>query len=192
MPRLPGPLRELLILGAIGVILLLTFRVVLPHALGVDSPITVVQGPSMKPTYEDGDILIIKRVEPEELSVGDVIVYRNPLRGNRLVVHRIVEIKSGPEGLTFITQGDNPVTNPRPDTVVVTPDMIVGIPVLHIPIPILGHLLMWLQKPVARVLLISALALLFVQDALSSMKGAKKEEEESDTEAETDAMETPC
>jgi len=192
MPRLPGPLRELLILGAIGVILLLTFRVVLPHALGVDSPITVVQGPSMKPTYEDGDILIIKRVEPEELSVGDVIVYRNPLRGNRLVVHRIVEIKSGPEGLTFITQGDNPVTNPRPDTVVVTPDMIVGIPVLHIPIPILGHLLMWLQKPVARVLLISALALLFIQDALSSMKGAKKEEEESDTEAETDAMETPC
>jgi len=192
MPRLPGPLRELLILGAIGVILLLTFRVVLPHALGVDSPITVVQGPSMKPTYEDGDILIIKLVEPEELSVGDVIVYRNPLRGNRLVVHRIVEIKSGPEGLTFITQGDNPVTNPRPDTVVVTPDMIVGIPVLHIPIPILGHLLMWLQKPVARVLLISALALLFVQDALSSMKGAKKEEEESDTEAETDAMETPC
>jgi len=191
MVRLPGPLRELLVLGVIAVILLLTFRVLLPGALGVDSPITVVQGPSMKPTYEDGDLLIIKHVEPEELSVGDVIVYRNPLRGGRLVVHRIVEIKSGPEGLTFITQGDNPVTNPRPDTVVVTPDMIVGVPALHIPIPILGHLLMWLQKPVARVILISALALLFIRDALSSMKGAQEEEEESKTSAETDVVETP-
>lgn len=193
MPNIKGPLKELLILAAVAALLFLFFRVVLPRAMGVDSPITVVHGPSMEPTYEDGDILLVKHVDPSSLKVGDVIVFLNPnvpqcksdpdFSPRCRIVHRIVGIETEGDRLYFVTQGDNPVTNPRPDWGRVPPELILGVPVLHIPVPQMGHLLLFLQKPLVRVAIASALVLLIVWDFLASAKEEGEQTQESEPES---------
>jgi signal peptidase len=70
----------------------------------------VVDGISMEPTYSRGDMAIVRHVDVASLAVNDVIVF---LQGGRPVIHRIVAIDQGPEGLVLTTQGDN-VDNPDP------------------------------------------------------------------------------
>lgn len=63
--------------------------------------LAVVEGTSMEPVLQTGDVVVvIRKVKPEELSVGDIVVYR---RGSSLVIHRVVSL--GPSGL--VTKGDN-------------------------------------------------------------------------------------
>jgi signal peptidase len=73
-------------------------------------PFTIA-GISMEPAYEEGDVAFIREnVDPGSLQVGDVIRFQ---RGPIAVVHRIVAVEDGPEGLVFTTQGDN-VSRPDP------------------------------------------------------------------------------
>ncbi|MEW6180659.1 MAG: signal peptidase I [Chloroflexota bacterium] len=64
----------------------------------------VVSGYSMKPTFVAGDLVIITRVDPAEVQVGDVIQFR---RANSYIVHRVIEIREENGRRVFITQGDN-------------------------------------------------------------------------------------
>ena len=71
--------------------------------------------PSMVPTLEVGDLVIVHSVPFDSISVGDVIVFERPSTTggclSEVIVHRVVEITQA--GL--ITQGDNRQTNPIPD-----------------------------------------------------------------------------
>jgi signal peptidase I len=62
-----------------------------------------VAGGSMLPTLRPGDILEIQRVADKDLSLGDIVVFA---RGNRLVVHRVMEMKREKNEVTVITRGD--------------------------------------------------------------------------------------
>ncbi|MEV7614999.1 nickel-type superoxide dismutase maturation protease [Streptomyces sp. NPDC089799] len=69
-----------------------------------------VNGPSMAPTLEDGDQLLIRygaRVRP-----GDVVVLRHPFQQNLLVVKRAVERRPG----GWWVLGDNPYAVPPGDS----------------------------------------------------------------------------
>ena len=73
------------------------------------------EGLSMYPFIKDDDYLIIDTT-PEDLKVGDVIVY---IHDGELIGHRIIKVtKDG-----FIVKGDN---NPVPDPWVVKRNQIVG------------------------------------------------------------------
>lgn len=85
----------------------------------------VVQGTSMLPAYQTGDLLIARRVEPATLAVGDVIVFRV---GSRDVVHRIVAIDDA-HGRWFTTRGDNNPSNDEP----VPAAAVRGLVVLRVP-----------------------------------------------------------
>jgi hypothetical protein len=61
----------------------------------------VYRGPSMNPTFQNGDFLYLRSVA-KKLVIGDVIVFTGPKR-KRVIVHRIIAIS--PEGL--ITRGDH-------------------------------------------------------------------------------------
>ena len=74
--------------------------------------------------------------DPASLRVNDVIRFR---QGDISIVHRIVAIDDGPDGLVFTTQGDN-VSLPDPP---VTPEQIEGKVVFLI--PKVGHLTLWLR-----------------------------------------------
>ena len=87
----------------------------------------VVDGRSMEPTYDDGDLVLMR--EQSEYSVGDIIAFRaggrfdDPTR----VIHRIVGETDDDH---FVTQGDN---RDEIDPWQPGPDDIIGSSELHIP-----------------------------------------------------------
>ncbi len=102
----------------------------------------VVSGFSMKPTFVAGDLVIITRVNPAEVQVGDVIQFR---RANSSIVHRVIEIQEENGRRVFITQGDN--NNVRDDPVpqeIVEGKVIRYIPQIGWPIIGLKKVIQWI------------------------------------------------
>ncbi len=81
---------------------------------------------SMSPLYNPGDVLVIKKVNPDALAIDDVICFRSsdPNIYGQLNTHRIVEIKNADGKRVFVTKGDN---NPRLDEYTVEPQDVMGI-----------------------------------------------------------------
>jgi signal peptidase len=70
---------------------------------------SVVNGVSMEPAMHTGDLAMTRDVDPGDLAVGDIVVFR---AGHSDVIHRIIEIEETAQGRVFVTQGDN---NNTPD-----------------------------------------------------------------------------
>lgn len=76
-----------------------------PASLGGSTHIIVVQGHSMEPVFDLGDLIIVK--DNPSPQIGDIIVYRVPEGepgAGSMIVHRIVKVRD--DG-TFQTKGDN-------------------------------------------------------------------------------------
>jgi len=83
---------------------------ILQIALNTSAPMVVVVSGSMEPNINKGDLLFIQGVDPEDIEVGDVIVYdahglwvgapEDP------IVHRVIDIKEDDGKLYFVTKGD--------------------------------------------------------------------------------------
>jgi signal peptidase I len=56
--------------------------------------------------FNKGDILFITGTKPENLRVGDIIIFSSGQGGNP-IIHRIVQIDKGEDGIFFSTMGDN-------------------------------------------------------------------------------------
>ncbi|BAA29679.1 signal peptidase I [Pyrococcus horikoshii] len=84
-------------------------------ALHTETPLVVVVSGSMEPVFHRGDVVLLEGVRPEEVRVGDVIVYRSII-SRYPIIHRVRGIKyiyiNGKRELCFITWGDH---NPVPD-----------------------------------------------------------------------------
>ena len=91
------------------VIYVAAFALLLFWAFFVQADTRRVDGTSMLPTLEGGDLVVIQSGTINQIHVGDIIVYGAPCSAfGESVVHRVVENTSG--GL--ITKGDN---NPGTD-----------------------------------------------------------------------------
>ncbi len=88
--------------------LLAVVWLLLPAPLGAGAHPVAVKGASMLPTLRPGDLAVV--FPAQAYLPGDVVAYRSPLAGGRLLIHRVVGY--GPEG-RLITRGDN---NPREDS----------------------------------------------------------------------------
>ena len=96
----------------------------------------VPSGTSMLPTYERGDVVILR--EASSYRPGDVVAYESDdLR--RLVLHRIVRI----QGEHFVLKGD---ANTWLDSDKPTQAEIVGRTWIHLPVG--GGILAWLRTPI--------------------------------------------
>ncbi len=74
-----------------------------------------VDGVSMRPTLEAGDMVVLQFTNFSDVKVGDIIVFDQPTLGGCVdftIIHRVIAIASG-GGL--VSQGDNRATNPVPD-----------------------------------------------------------------------------
>lgn len=59
---------------------------------------------SMSPEIEKGDAVVYKKIKnKEELKVNDILVFQS---GNKIVIHRLVEIKNSGGKTYYITKGD--------------------------------------------------------------------------------------
>ena len=119
--------RRWLAFAACGLVALGWFLWLRPTALGGAASYVVVDGTSMEPTYDDGDLVLIRKASQYE--EGDIIAFRagGPADDPRRIIHRIVGRND--EG-AFVTQGDN---RDRADPVAPFPDEVIGRAVLHIP-----------------------------------------------------------
>lgn len=76
-------------------------------------PSVIISG-SMRPAIEVGDMIILKKIKPEEVKVGDVIQFWRDEKTQ--VTHRVLEVVKDSSTPYFITKGDanNVVDNPVP------------------------------------------------------------------------------
>jgi signal peptidase len=99
---------------------------------------TVLSG-SMKPVFNPGDLIVDKKVNTNDLKVGDVVTYM--YGGNFLSTHRIVEISKDDKGKpAFKTKGDN---NNAVDNQVISSNAIVGKYIFRI--PLIGYVFLKLK-----------------------------------------------
>jgi signal peptidase I len=69
-------------------------------------------GRSMSPQNQDGDVVLLERIQGSDAQVGDVIVFEF---GEEYVMHRVVERRlTADQQLLLITQGDNVPVPDRP------------------------------------------------------------------------------
>lgn len=96
---------------------------------------------SMRDKIDIGDVVIVKKLKPNELNeleVGNILVFK---MDNKVIVHRIVEIKNDEDGLLFVTKGD---ANKEKDNWVVTERAVIGT-TNHV-IPFVGLPSVWLYE----------------------------------------------
>lgn len=119
-------------------------------ALATDSPMVVVEGVSMIPTYYEGDLLIINggidksEIEPQK----DIIVYHSPNDWDELIVHRVYSNLTINNQLYFIAKGDN---NFVVDPFVIPEKNVVGVVIFRV--PSLGNVVFFAQSLAGRLLL---------------------------------------
>ena len=82
-------------------------------------PIAIMSN-SMYPVFRRGDVLVYEKVEPSDLNIGDILVFKSD---NKIVSHRIKELKWKDEEIYIITKGDNLDT---PDVQITTSKDIIG------------------------------------------------------------------
>ncbi len=104
----------LAILAAAGIVAIaVAASLALRAALDATTPIVVVEPNSMLPTLYSGDLVIVHKPPPQDIHIGDIIVYHS-LEG-RLVIHRVVKIDktvvNGRVVYRYITKGDNNAVN---------------------------------------------------------------------------------
>ena len=128
--------------------------------------------PSMTPTIPVGSMVFVKMVEPEELSVGDIITYSASRDGSVVVTHRINEINKEAEQISFITKGDaNDVTDLNP----VFASAVIG--KVNLIIPHLGSFMSYVQKKLLLVI-VGIIALILIIELISYLiSGHKKVKE---------------
>ncbi len=114
--------------------------------------ISYIKSSSMEPTYYEGDVVIIHKVPPSEIRIGDVIVFREP-GGSELILHRVVAIEERDGKRYFLTKGDNPRTNPRVDVWLWVPEEnVIGVLVARV--PYVGWVFLAFDEPGARLMLV--------------------------------------
>ena len=101
----------------------------------------IVLTDSMHPVIKSGDLIICKTAEAEDVVVGDVISFYDPMgSGTSVVTHRVMEIVTEDGKISFRTKGDN---NNAEDTVLVPDKNLIGI--YKSRIPLVGHVAMFMQ-----------------------------------------------
>lgn len=84
-------------------------------AVGGIRVFTIITG-SMEPEYEVGDMIISKEVKPEEIKVGDNVVYKGLVDdfNGKIVTHKVMEKKKSGGKYKFITKGlNNDIEDPE-------------------------------------------------------------------------------
>lgn len=143
-------------------------------AMGTSSPLVVVESESMLPTLEVGHLLVLQARAPEQIHVGDIIVFDASYH-TKPIVHRIVQIENVSGELHYYTQGDN---NDLQDPMYRVYEDIIGVVVLAI--PYIGHVTLFLHQPYGfAIVIVLFLALLILPEFFMKDKEDEKSIQES-------------
>lgn len=94
------------------------------------TPLNVVSD-SMSPTFDAGDLIIIRKCDPATLQEGDIVTFHTIINNEfSLNTHRITEIQEDGGARSYVTKGDN---NAIADVHMITDGDIVGRFVTRLP-----------------------------------------------------------
>ncbi|MBQ9489396.1 MAG: signal peptidase I [Lachnospiraceae bacterium] len=120
------------------------------------TPLTV-QSQSMSPTFNQGDLIVIKACNTAKLVVGDVITFHTIINNEyALNTHRIESIAENNGIRSYVTKGDN---NAIADTHIISDGDIVGKYMFRL--PLVGKLMNFLSGSTGFLLVIVLPMLLF-------------------------------
>jgi len=130
-------------------------------ALRTPVPLATVESSSMIPTLNIGDVVIIVGVDPNDIKVGDIIVYNKvslmpskkpailPLKTP--IIHRVIGVVKVEDKVFFITKGD---ANIAKDSWYVPPEGVLGKAVMineyPLRIPYVGYFSLFLHNLIGR------------------------------------------
>jgi len=99
----------------------------------------------LKNGFDKGDIMVLKGKKPENIEIGDIVVFWSAKRDP--IIHRVVKKWQDKDIYYFQTKGDNYKTNPMPirnpflDETKISEEQIVGNAIARI--PLLGYVKIW-------------------------------------------------
>lgn len=124
----------------------------------------VIVSPSMVPTINVKDAVVVKRSDEDELKIGDIITFSSTdARYTGLTItHRIVDKKNSNGNMLFRTKGDN---NTLEDKASVATDNIYGKVILKM--PMVGYLQEFFSKPINFIIVfVGIISIVLVYDGL--------------------------
>jgi signal peptidase len=178
--RLPVAVKDVIIIGA-GVLIV---WVGIWLAFGAN-PFYVVSSGSMEPVLKVNDVLIVRDGGSwQNLKIGDIIVFNRPVGGDRVIVHRIVDIDIDADGARIVrTRGDaNPASIPGTDYPI-RQDNYIG-KVIYV-LPGVGIITKVISPPVNYIIIAIILAILFFN------RLGKKSSDKNATPAKADSSDKP-
>ncbi len=92
--------------------------------------------------FNKGDIMVLKGVEPEKISQGDILVFFS--NRNDPIIHRVVSKNESNGGIIIHTKGDNnegSIKSSALDETRINEDAVIGKAVIRI--PLLGYIKIW-------------------------------------------------
>lgn len=116
--------------------------IVIPKIVGT-TPLTVLTS-SMEPGLPPGTLIVLQKVDPDDLAVGDIATYQIRSGEPGVITHRVAGISFSDQGRTFVFKGDN---NSIADEEAILPEQIVGR--LWYSIPWIGYLNNLVHGPAA-------------------------------------------
>lgn len=140
----------------------------------------IVLTDSMSGTFESGDMILCRSAQPEEVQVGDIICFYDPLgSGRTTVTHRVTQVTQAPEGgIAWYTRGD---ANNTEDLALVRAQDLVGL--YKTRLPGLGNAALFMQSTPGLVLCVGVpVVLLLGWDLL------RRRAYERQSKADTDAL----
>ena len=137
----------------------------------------IVLTDSMYPEIKSGDLIICHTAEADDIQVGDVITFFDPMgSGTSVVTHRVLEVIDEDGQLSFRTKGDN---NNAEDLVLVPEKNLIG--TYSSRVPALGHVAMFMQTTPGLIVCVVCPVLLMVGfDMLRRKKYEKAKQQDTD------------
>ena len=119
----------------------------------------------MYPAINKGDAIIIKKINEDDIKVGDVVTFKVD---EEIITHRIVGIENNGKENVYITKGDN---NNVTDDFVISFEDIEGKQILKI--PYLGNIVEGLKNGIIIILVV----LIFLIIHLNRLESKEKSDE---------------
>lgn len=115
---------------------------------------------SMRPHWQAGDVVLSTPIAARDLAAGDVITFTAPVDGRPSITHRIVSIEASGDDPVIRTKGD---ANDAEDTWgAIRLDGQGTVYRVDRAIPKLGLGLIWLQKPIVRLIATAIIPMLLL------------------------------
>ncbi|HKG32006.1 MAG TPA: signal peptidase I [Nitrososphaeraceae archaeon] len=168
--KIPSAIKDIAIV-AIGVVIVwVGIRLV----FDTTNPFYIVSSGSMVPNLNVDDVLVVREGDSfKSLNLGDIIVFHRPIGGDRVIVHRVADIKdfviNSQEERMIRTKGDaNPSSIPGVDYPITEKDYIGKVAFV---IPGVGVITRAISPPVNYIIIAAILAILFLSHILRKKDG---------------------